>query len=88
MSDPSTFEQQLARLGESIAAHGVGRFEAELTALAARARRVRPGSVALDVLLDRAAPAVVRERAFAHVCRALVAAGSGEPTGGRVLAAA
>lgn len=81
MTVTTTYEQQLARLGEAIAAAGVGRFENELAALATRARRHVVNPVAVEVLLDRSAPEVVRERAFSIVARGLVAAGTYEPTG-------
>jgi hypothetical protein len=81
MTVTTTYEQQLARLGEAIAAAGVGRFESELAGLASRARRHVVSPAAVEVLLDRSAPDVVRERAFAVVARGLVAAGSYEPTG-------
>lgn len=81
MTATTTYDQQLARLGEAIAAEGIARYEGELASLAARARRhlVRP--VAVEVLLDRTAPTVVRERAFALVAMALSAVGTFEPTG-------
>lgn len=81
MTTPTTFEQHLSRLGESIAVDGVGRYEAELAALAARARRAHVARHAAEVLADRTAPEVVRERAFSVVSRFLVLAGSVEPTG-------
>ena len=81
MSTHTTYEQQLARLGEAIAADGAGRYEAELASLAARARRANVSPAASGVLADRDAPSVVRERAFAVLCVALAAAGSFEPTG-------
>jgi len=81
MNDLTTYDQQLARLGEAIAAEGVGRFEAEVAAAAARARRSNVAHVAAGVLADRSAPEVVRERAFALVCLALSAIRSFEPTG-------
>ena len=67
----STFGYQLARLGEAITADGIEHYEAEIATLAARARRARTADVAAGVLVDRTAPTVVRERAFALVCRAL-----------------
>ncbi len=81
MHDLTTFDQQLARLGEAIAADGVAGYEAEVAALAARARRAQVARAAAEVLADRAAPAVVRERAFAVVSRFLTLAGTFEPTG-------
>jgi len=88
MTDLTTFEQQLARLGEAIAADGLAGHEAEVAAVVARARRGRAALTATDVLADRSAATVVRERAFAVVCVALGALRSFEPTGPVALTAA
>jgi chorismate mutase len=81
MTETTPFDQQLARLGEAIATDGVARYEAELAALAARARRAHVARAAAEVLADRTAPTVVRERAFAVVSRFLTLAGTFEATG-------
>ncbi len=81
MTVTTTYEQQLARLGEAIAAAGVGRFETELAAMGLRARRSLVSPVAVEILLDRSAPEVVRLRAFSVVARGLATAGTFEPTG-------
>lgn len=88
MNDLTTYDKQLARLGEAIAAEGFGRHEAEVAAAAARARRSNVAPVAAGVLADRTAPRVVRERAYARVCLALSAVRPFEPTGPVALTAA
>ena len=88
MTDESTYEQKLARLGEAIAADGMGRHEVELAAVAARARRSRIAPAATEVMVDRNASGVLRERAYAVVCVALAAAAPFEPTGPVALTAA
>lgn len=77
----TSYDLQLARLGEAIAADGLAPYEGELASVAARARRHMVRPVAVDVLLDCTAPSVVRERAFALVAMALTAVGTFEPTG-------
>ena len=54
--------QELADLGERIAADGPHRHERELEELALAVRTRSPGAAA--VLSDRSAPSVLRERAF------------------------
>ena len=88
MTDELTYEQQLARLGEAIAADGMGRHEVEVAAVAARARRTRVAPAATDVMVDRSAAGVLRERAYGVVCVALAAAVTFEPTGPVALTAA
>lgn len=54
--------QELAELGERVAADGAQRHERELEELALAVRTRSPGAAA--VLSDRSAPSVLRERAF------------------------
>ena len=70
---------QLARLGEAIAERGAHSHEQELTVLARQALRHVGPLAAIDVMVDRAAAPVVRERAFALVASAMV--GAGDPAG-------
>jgi hypothetical protein len=64
----------ITELGATIAEHGPGAAEPELAALARVARMHRVAPVAVDVMIDRTAERVVRERAFAVVLRELSAA--------------
>ena len=54
--------QELTELGERLAAEGPHRHERELEELALAVGALSPGAAA--VLMDRSAPAVLRERAF------------------------
>jgi hypothetical protein len=71
---PVPFAARLAALGRDLGEHGPEPFEDQLAGLAARARRSGRATSAADVLADRSAPRVARERAFAVVSAALVAA--------------
>jgi hypothetical protein len=67
---------QLARLGEAIAERGAGVHEHELAVIARQAGRHIGPLAAIDVMVDRAAAPVARERAFAVVASAMAAAGA------------
>ncbi len=63
----------LIQLSSFIAEHGIHAAETELQQLAGMARRRGVGVTAANVMADRSATPVVRERAFAMVCSALTA---------------
>ena len=65
---------QITELGTTIAERGPAAVEDELTALGRLARMCRVAPAAVDVMTDRAAERVVRERAFAVVLRELAGA--------------
>jgi hypothetical protein len=76
-STPTTTEAELDALAHAVAADGPAAHEHGLRRLAAAvAAVVRPTprtDVALEVMLDRSAAAVLRSRAFSLVSAALVA---------------
>jgi hypothetical protein len=74
---PAPIEIELAELAEAIAADGPAAHERGLRRLAAAvAALVRPTprtDVALEIMLDQSAAAVLRSRAFSLVSAAMVA---------------
>ena len=64
----------LADLGNDIAEQGIARFEDQIAHLATTARTRCVAPHAVDAMVDRSAPVVVRERAFAVVAVAVAAA--------------
>lgn len=74
---PTPTEIELAELAEAVAADGPAAHERALRRLAAAvAALVRPSprtDVALEVMLDQSAAAVLRSRAFSLVSAAMVA---------------
>jgi hypothetical protein len=72
-SNDNDFEQ----LAWAVAEDGPSAHDAELTRLAATARGAGVAFVAADVVADRAAPPVARQRALAAVVAALTSVSSG-----------
>jgi hypothetical protein len=70
---------RLAALGRVLADDGPERVEDELAAVADLARDSGRVTSAADVLADRSAPRVLRDRAFGVVSAALVAVGEAPP---------
>jgi hypothetical protein len=70
----------ITHLSTHIAEHGTSAVERDLLQLARYARRHGVAMEATGVMIDRASPQVVRQRAFAVVCCALERA-SRRPTG-------
>jgi hypothetical protein len=69
---------RIIRMGEVIARHGITGAGMDVLLLAHDARDLGVDDVVIDVLIDEAAPAVVRERAFARVASALICTLEGE----------
>jgi len=67
MDTPTKQAERIIRLGEVIARQGVGAANVDLLLLAHDARDAGVEPILIDVMIDEAAPAVVRERAFALV---------------------
>ena len=67
----------LTHLSTHIAEHGTAAVERDLLQLARYARRHGVAVDAARLMVDRASPRVVRQRAFAVVCSALTTAGHG-----------
>ena len=61
------FNEWAAALGRQLAQHGMPSVDAQLRALARRARELHVGGVLSGVLVDRREPEVVRLRAFSRV---------------------
>ena len=77
--------QYLTHLSTHIAEHGTLAVERDLLQLARYARRHCLAVDAAGVMVDRASPQIVRQRAFAVVCSALDRATRG-PAGALALA--
>jgi hypothetical protein len=67
-------DRTLAGLAADIDRFGLGAVEAEVTALAERAKDAGIDTIAVTVLADRDEPRVVRERAFGLVAMQLAKA--------------
>ena len=67
----------LTHLSTHIAEHGTAAVERDLLQLARYARRHGVAVDAARLMVDRASPRVVRQRAFAVVCSALTKTGHG-----------
>jgi hypothetical protein len=78
--------ERLAALGVAIAANGPDAHHTQLVVLGRTAGRQLGSRPAIDVMVDRAAAPVVRQRAFAVVTSALLAA-TRSPAPGRSRAA-
>lgn len=74
--------ERIIRLGEVIARHGMGAATVDLLLLAHDARDAGVEPVLVDVMIDEALPAVVRERAFALVGSSLVSRQLASSVGG------
>ncbi|TPW14625.1 MAG: hypothetical protein FD127_1295 [Acidimicrobiaceae bacterium] len=62
-----TSDRYLDDLAHLIARNGIGAFESDIARLVVRLRAAGIGGPCTDVLGDRHAAAVVRERAFGHL---------------------
>jgi hypothetical protein len=62
-STPAT-DPYLDQLAHLIAEHGIGVFETDITRLVVRLRAAGFGCPTVDLLADKRAPGIVRERAF------------------------
>jgi hypothetical protein len=54
----------LDRLAHEIAANGISNYESDIAGVVTRLRQVGQTGSLISVLADRAAPSIVRERAF------------------------
>jgi hypothetical protein len=70
----------LTHLATHIAEHGTVAVERDLLQLARYARRHGVATEATALMIDRASPQIVRQRAFGVVCSALAKASSGPTT--------
>ena len=69
----------VTHLSIHIAEHGTAAVERDLVQLARHARRNGVAVEASTLMIDRASPQVVRQRAFAVVCSALTKASTARP---------
>ena len=69
----------VTHLSIHIAEHGTAAVERDLVQLARYARRNAVAVEAATLMIDRASPQVVRQRAFAVVCSALTKANAARP---------
>lgn len=61
---PAQADPYLDRLAHLVAAHGIETFEGDIARLAVRLRAAGHCGTVVDLIVDRSAPAVVRERAL------------------------
>ena len=66
-----TIDRYLYRIADDIDREGIAAVEADVASVVRRARDVQIAGVALDVLADRAEPAIARARAFGIVATRL-----------------